>query len=99
MKPHKALKIRPDTNLTVQGCSIDSYYLHVISLEEWHVNSKSHEMGLHINISIESNCKLRINQNSLRIRKILKYVSKIYGLNFEIDHVSDFSHSDSISKL
>ena len=32
----------------------------------------------------------------------LKYVSKIYGLNFEIVavyHVSDFSHPDSISKL
>ena len=37
--------------------------------------------------------------------KTLKFISKIGGLNFEIvavqllDHVSDFSHSDSISKL
>ena len=54
-------------------------------------------------------CNLQLFRNESNLRsglyfKMLKYVSKICGLNVEIvavllDHVSGFSHSDSISKL
>ena len=54
-------------------------------------------------------CNLQLFRNESNWRsslyfKMLKYVSKICGLNLEIvavllDHVSGFSHSDSTSKL